>query len=93
MKLRLQLHGHEFLKKQLASVRNLDLADVFARVARPAVILELVQICLAEQSALLAHMNSVAVRYIEQPLFQESSRTVRNHAVTLHLTETKPSIA
>ena len=38
-------------------------------------------------------MHPVAVRNIEQSFFKEPCRTMRNHAVTLHLTETKPAIS
>lgn len=42
VELGLELHRHELLEKQLARIRNLDLADVFAGVAGLAVVLELV---------------------------------------------------
>lgn len=61
VKLGLELHGHELLKKQLASVWDLNLTDVFARVARLAMVFELVEVRLAEQPTLLAHVHPVAV--------------------------------
>ena len=38
-------------------------------------------------------MHSVAVTNIEETLFQESARTVTNHAITFHLTESQTTIA
>ena len=85
-------HAHQLLHQQLASVRNTHLADVFARVARLARILQLLQVGGAEQPARAAHMHTVAVAYVEQALFQEAARTVRHHAVALHLSETKTAV-
>ena len=38
-------------------------------------------------------MNSVVVAHVKEPFFQEPSGAMRDHAVTLHLTETETSIA
>ena len=66
-------HAHQLLHQQLASVRNTHLADVFARVARLARVLQLLQVGGAEQPARAAHMHTVAVAYVEQTLFQEAA--------------------
>ena len=58
---RLDLHRHELLKKKLTSVRNLNLADVFGRVTPSAMVLEFEKVSLAEETASVAHMHSVAV--------------------------------
>ena len=89
---RLDLHGHQLLQEQLAGVRDPDLADILCRVAPSAMILELFQVRLAEQSTRMADMDSVAVGHIEEPLLQEPSRSMTNHTVSLHFSETKSTI-
>ena len=49
--------------------------------------LALSEVGLAEETALLADVDPVQVRYIEETFLEESGSPVRNHAVTLHLTE------
>jgi len=89
---RLDLHRHQLLQKKLARVRDLDLADVLSRVAPSAVVLELKQVRLAEQTAPIANMHTVAIRHIKQSFFEETSSSVRDHAISLHLSKTKSSI-
>ena len=93
MKSRLDHHPHQLLHQQLAGIWDSHLADVLAGLARPAEVLLLLDIGLAEQTALRAHMHSVAVAHIEKSLFQEATRAVTDHTVTLHLTETKTTIS
>jgi hypothetical protein len=69
VELGLELHRHELLKKQLACVGDLDLADVFPGVTGLAVVLELVQVGLTKQAALLTDMHSVAIGNVKQPFF------------------------
>lgn len=38
-------------------------------------------------------MHTVRVRHVEQSFLQEASRSVRNHAITFHLSETQTSVA
>ena len=92
MKLRFELHGHEFLEEELAGVGDADLADVFAAVARLAVVLELIQVRLAEQAALLAHVHPVGIGDIEEAFLQEASRPVRNHTVAFHLSKAETTV-
>ena len=93
MQSRLDLHRHELLKQQFASVGDLDLADVLCRVlAASAVVLELKQVSLAEETASVAHMHAVAVRHVEKTFFQEAGRAMRDHAVALHLSEAETTI-
>jgi hypothetical protein len=61
VQLGLKLHGHEFLKEKLASIGNANLADVLAAVTRLAVVLELIQVSLTEEAALLAHVHPICV--------------------------------
>ena len=90
---RLDLHRHQLLQEQFASVRDLDLADVLCGVASAAVVPELEKIGLAEEAAPVADVDPVTVRHVEQALFQEASGAVGDHAVALHLTETEATIA
>ena len=93
MQSRLNLHRHQLLQQQRARIRDLDLADVLCRVAPAAVVFEFEKICLAEKTALIAHVHSIAVTHIEETLLEESGRTVTNHAVTLHLSESETSVS
>jgi len=90
---RLDHHGHQLLKQQLARVGDLDLTDVLCGVAPAAVVLELKQIGLAEESTSVAYVDTVAVGHVEEALLQEAGSAVRNHAVTFHLSETKTTIS
>lgn len=40
----------------------------------------------------MAHVNRIVVGYIKQTFFEEACRSVRNHAVALHLTESEPTV-
>lgn len=40
------------------------------------------------QPAALANVHAIGIRHFEQPLLQESCRTVGNHTITFHFTET-----
>lgn len=81
-------HSHQFLQKQFASVRNFHLANILTRLAQTTVVLELVQVCLAEKTALRTNVNSVAITNVEKSFLQEPSSTVTYHAIALHLSET-----
>ena len=59
------LHGHQLLQEQLASVGNLNLANVFSRITPSAVILELEEVCLAEKTTPVADVHSIAVRDVK----------------------------
>lgn len=85
-------HAHQLLHQQLASVRNTHLADVLARIARLARVLQLLQVGSAEQPARAAHMHTVAVANVKEALFQEAARAVRHHTVALHLSEAKTAV-
>ena len=93
MKSRLDHHPHQLLHQQLASIWDPHLADVLATLARATEVLLLLDVCLAEQTALAAHMHSVAVTHVEEALLQETTGAVTDHTVTLHLTETQTTIA
>jgi hypothetical protein len=56
-------------------------------------ILELLEVGLAEESTGVAHVDTVAVRDVEKTLFEEAGRSMRDHTVTLHLSETQTSIS
>ena len=55
-------------------------------------VLALSEVGFAEETALLADVDTVAVRYIEETFFKESGRAVRNHAVTFHLSESQTTV-
>jgi hypothetical protein len=88
VKSRLDHHPHQLLHQQFACVWDPHLTDVLARLTRATEILLLLDVRLTEQTALRAHMHSVAVTHVEQTLLQESTRAVTDHAVTFHLSET-----
>ena len=93
MKSRLDHHPHQLLHQELAGVWDPHLTDILTWLARSAKVLLLLDIGLAEQTALRAHMHSVAVAHIEKSLFQEATWAVTDHTITLHLTETKTTIS
>jgi hypothetical protein len=41
----------------------------------------------------VAHVHSIGIGLVVESLFEELSRTVRDHAITLHFSESKTSIA
>lgn len=67
--------------------RNLGLAAAFALVDLR------VKISLAEEAADVTDMDSILVRNVHGSLLEESSSTVRDHAVTLHFSKSKTSIS
>jgi len=56
------------------------------------VVLVLLDVGLTEESTRVAHVYAVAVRHIKQSLLEEASRTMRNHAISLHFSETKSTV-
>ena len=72
METRFDLHGHELLEEKLTGVGDSHLDDLVARVAESAVILRLSQIGLTEETALLADMDTVAIRHIKETFLEES---------------------
>lgn len=93
MQARLYLHCHELLEEQLACVGYLDLADVLTGVTPLAFVAELLKIRHTEKTALLANVHAIAVAYIKEAFLKEASSTMRDHAVTLHLAESKTSVS
>lgn len=89
---RLDHHGHELLEEKLAGVGDPDLANLVTRVTQFAVILRLSQIGLTEETALLADVDTIAIRNIEETFLQESGRTMRYHAITFHLSKSQTTI-
>lgn len=92
MEARLDLHSHQLLKQEFASVRDLDLADLLLRIATSAVVLQLFEVGFAEKTTLLTNVDTVRVRHVIETFFQETSSTVRDHAVSLHFTETQATV-
>lgn len=83
---------HQFLEQELTCVwdvhhRNLRLATPFAFVNLR------VKISLGEKTANVTNVNSILVWDIHSSLFQESGCSVRNHAVTLHFSESKTTVS
>ena len=92
METRLDHHGHKLLEEELAGVGDPDLDNLVTRVTQFAVILRLSQIGLTEETALLADVDTIAIRNIEETFLQESGRAMRYHAVTFHLSESQTTI-
>lgn len=90
---RLDHHAHQLLHQELAGVGDPHLANVFAGGARLAVVLLLLDVGFAEETTRGAHVHAVAVTHVEQALLQEAARAVTNHAVALHLAETKTAVS
>ena len=88
----LNLHGHQLLEEEFAGVGDLDLADVFCRIAPSAEILAFEKVRFAEETTSVADVHSVAVRHIKEALFEEARGAMRDHAVTLHLSESETAI-
>ena len=89
---RSNLKGHQLLDQKFACVGDAYLANGLGALANSAFKLLLSEVCLADQTTCLTDVHLVAIRDIEKPLFQESSSTVGNHAVTLHLSESESSV-
>jgi hypothetical protein len=89
---RSNLKGHELLHQQLASIRYLDLSNVSSVLAVVAFKSLFRKISNAHKPTLLTDVNAIVVTDIEQALFQETSSTMRDHAVTLHLSESQSTI-
>lgn len=81
------------MDQQLAGVGDPHLADAARVLAAVALVSVLSQVGLAEEPTHLANVHSVAVTDIKEPLFEEASGTVGDHAVALHLTKTKAAVA
>ena len=58
---RYNAHGHQFLKQQLASVRDVDLAEASGVVAEGAGEGLFAQVSDGDQAALVAHMHSIGI--------------------------------
>ena len=80
------------MKEKFARIWDAYLADVLRALADGAFELLLGQVSLAYEATDLAHVHLVVVGDIEEALFEEAGSSVRNHAVTLHLTESQATI-
>jgi hypothetical protein len=80
------------LHQQLAGIRYLDLSDVSSVLAVMAFKPLFWKISNAHKATLLTNVNAIVVADIEQALFQETSSTMRDHAVTLHFSEPQATI-
>lgn len=89
---RCDLHRHQLLDEQLASVGDVDTANALGALADCALELLLGEVGLADETTGFTDVHAVAVADLEQPLFQEASAAVRDHAVTLHLSESQATI-
>ena len=76
MEARLDLQGHELLKEQLARIWDLHLADVLTRIAKSAMILAFTEVGFAEETALPADVDTVAIGHIKETLFKEPGGAV-----------------
>ena len=87
-------HGHQLLEEQLARVRYHDLRDGRA-LARVLAALErlVLQVGDGDQTALLAHVNSVRVRLVHETFLKERRGTVTHDTIAFHLTETQTTIS
>eukprot|EP00754_Rhynchopus_humris_P041554 Rhum_TRINITY_DN25108_c0_g1::Rhum_TRINITY_DN25108_c0_g1_i1::g.181333::m.181333 len=91
-------HCHELLEEKLAAVRDQDLRDLRRRPAVSALERVLLrrhlrlEIRNGKQAAPVAHVHPVVVRHVEKPLLHPRRRSVRNHAVALHLSEPQTAV-
>lgn len=88
------IHRRKLLEQKLGSIRNDDLRNLGLVLARTALELVLAQAgnrC--HQAANLADVNSESIADIKKTLLQEGRRSVRNHTVTFHFSETQTSIS
>lgn len=81
------------MNKKLASVGDADAGDAFGGLADCAFELLLGEVGLANEAAGFADVHAVAVADFEETLFQEASAAMRDHAVTLHLSESEATIS
>jgi hypothetical protein len=69
-----------------------DLVDVLSRVTHAALVHKLFKVGFTEETAHTAHVDCVMIRHVKQPFLQEASTSMRDHAVTLHLSETESTV-
>jgi hypothetical protein len=93
VKARLHLHGHELLQEQFAGVRHVNLIYVLARVADTAVVFELFKVGFTEETTDRTDVDTVMIGDIEQSFFEETSTSMRDHAITLHFSKTKTTVS
>ena len=87
------VHGRQLLEEQLGSVRNDNLRDLGLVLARSALKLALAQAGDGRhETANLADVHAESVRNVEETLLEEGGGTVRDHAITFHLSETETTV-
>ena len=84
---RCDLHRHQLLDEQLAGVGDVDTADALRALADSAFELLFGEVGLADETTGFTDVHAVAIAHFEQPLFQEASTAMRDHAVTLHFSK------
>jgi len=89
---RSNVHGLQFLKQQLARIRNFHISKLRAILAHVAAMYAHLIIHCSNHAAALAHVHLVLVRRIIHASTRESARPVRHHAITLHFTKSVPTI-
>lgn len=87
------LQSHEFLKEQLASIRNVHLAYLRGVAAVLAFESLLSEVAYTHEAAHFTEVDFVQVTHIKESLLEESSCSMRDHAVTFHLTKAKTSVS
>lgn len=87
------LQSHELLDEQLASIRDVHLAYLRGVAAVLAFESLLSKVAYTHEAADFTKVDFVQVTHIKESLFKESSCSMRDHAVTFHLTKAKTAIS
>jgi len=81
------------LEEKLAGIGELDLSNVRGVLTVLTFEALLREVAHAHEATELADVDSIVVRDIEKSLLEETCSTMRDHAVTFHLTEPQATIS
>jgi len=80
------------LNEEFAGVRDVDFADGLRALADGAFKLLFSEVGLADEATGFTDVHLIGIRDIKQSLLEETRSSVRDHAVTFHLSETKSTV-
>lgn len=81
------------MDQEFACIGDVDSADALGGLAHSALELLLGQVGLANEATGLTDVHAVGVADLEETLLQKPGSSVRDHAVTLHFSESKTSVS
>ena len=90
---RRNIHRNQLLEQQLARIRNLHISKICSIIACSTSMYVHRVIIRSYETTLLARIDTIFIRYIEQTLLGKSRRTVCHRGIPFHLTKAEPTIA